>query len=176
MTEEDDDRRRSSKNTSRNETTSAKKTKGSAKKASGSAKKGPVPKLKTKLGGRSSGKRSKNVSSDEEEEDEEMSIFGIDFLGDYHYSIDDRNWYEVDLYREPVIPEIEEDQEMDQDTGFESIEIKVFEEEEKEEEKQDLGERRSGSVAVNEEEKEKRLGDKSRFLPEVIDPNRVTIV
>ena len=49
-------------------------------------------------------------------------------------------------------------------------------EEEKEEEKQDLGEKRSGSVAVNEEEKEKRFGDKSRFLPEVIDPNRVTIV
>ena len=50
------------------------------------------------------------------------------------------------------------------------------EEKEKEEEKQDLGEKRSGSVAVNEEEKEKRFGDKSRFLPEVIDPNRVTIV
>ena len=46
----------------------------------------------------------------------------------------------------------------------------------KEEEKQDLGETRSSSVAVNEEEKEKRFGDKSRFLPEVIDPNRVTIV
>ena len=36
--------------------------------------------------------------------------------------------------------------------------------------------RRSGSVTVNEEEKEKHFGDKSRFLPEVIDPNRVTIV
>jgi len=48
------------------------------------------------------------------------------------------------------------------------------EKEEKEEEKR----RKSGSApAVNEEEKEeKRFGDKSRFLPEVIDPNRVTIV
>ena len=47
------------------------------------------------------------------------------------------------------------------------------EEEEKEKEKLREGgvkERRS------DEEKEKRFGDKSRFLPEVIDPNRVTIV
>ena len=49
----------------------------------------------------------------------------------------------------------------------------------KEEKEEKEGEKmRSGSVpAVNEEEKEeKRFGDKSRFLPEVIDPNRVTIV
>ena len=48
-------------------------------------------------------------------------------------------------------------------------------EEEEKEEKEKL---REGGVKVrrSDEDKEKRFGDKSRFLPEVIDPNRVTIV
>ena len=72
------------------------------------------------------------VDEDEEEEDEEPSMFNIDLLGDYHYGLDHRNWYEVDLYREPIIPEIEADQELDQDTGFESIHIEEKEEKEPE--------------------------------------------
>ena len=36
--------------------------------------------------------------------------------------------------------------------------------------------REGGVKERSDEEKEKRFGDKSRFLPEVIDPNRVTIV
>ena len=49
---------------------------------------------------------------------------------------------------------------------------------EEEEEKEKTGKLREGGVKErsSDEEKEKRFGDKSRFLPEVIDPNRVTIV
>ena len=50
-------------------------------------------------------------------------------------------------------------------------EVSKGEEEEKEEKL-----REGGVKERSDEEKEKRFGDKSRFLPEVIDPNRVTIV
>ena len=53
-------------------------------------------------------------------------------------------------------------------------------EEEREEVSKGEEEEKLGEGGVEErssdEEKEKRFGDKSRFLPEVIDPNRVTIV
>lgn len=51
-------------------------------------------------------------------------------------------------------------------------EVSKGEEEEKEEKLREEGVKERSS----DEEKEKRFGDKSRFLPEVIDPNRVTIV
>jgi len=66
-------------------------------------------------------------------------------------------------------------------TSMASHPCREMSEEEKEEEgskeKEEKEEREgSGSVTVSEEEKEKRFGDKSRFLPEVIEPNRETIV
>merc|ERR1711963_565126 len=67
--EDDDDRRRSKKGSSKKDTSVSKSSKGAkGGKAGSSAKKGKVPTLKIKLGGRGSGKRSKNASSEDEED------------------------------------------------------------------------------------------------------------
>ena len=47
---------------------------------------------------------------DEATEEVDYSVFGVDWLGDYRQSLDSRSWYEVDLYRDPVVPDIEEEE------------------------------------------------------------------
>ena len=59
---------------------------------------------------------------DEDEEDiEEISPLSLDLLGSDYQSSDSRNWYDVDLWGEPVIVPLEEEQEEEdqvQDSGY----------------------------------------------------------
>jgi len=76
-------------------------------------------------------------SKDDDEEEDiepiEMNLFGIDLLGDYDIGPDERSWYDVDLYRDIVIPEIQEDEgedNGDEDSGYSPISEVVDEAEE----------------------------------------------
>ena len=66
---------------------------------------------------------------------EEVSPFGVNLLGEYYKGLDDRLWYEVDLYGDIVIPEIEDEEDIEEiDSGFE-VHIEEEEMVEKEESK-----------------------------------------
>merc|ERR1712029_1154043 len=59
--------------------------------------------------------------TDEDDEDDEdrtdLDTFAVDLLGDYNFGPDSRPWYDMDLYRDPVIPDIDE---MEEETTTES--------------------------------------------------------
>ena len=121
------------------------------------------------------------VDEDDEEEEGDISAFGVDLLGNYYYSLDNRNWYDIDLYREPITPELEEeDEEMDQDSGFQSIEVGNEEEKKenletpvakKQEEKKVKVEK---PVKVTEKPKEPKE-EKKEKKPEPAEPKKTTI-
>merc|ERR1712029_141851 len=72
--------------------------------------------------------------TDEDDEDDEdradLDTFAVDLLGDYNFGPDSRPWYDMDLYREPVIPDIDEiEEETTKESGFapkeEVVEVEV---------------------------------------------------
>merc|ERR1711953_531826 len=66
------------------------------------------------------------MGEDEEEKSEEVSPLGFDLLGKDYQSADGRNWYEVDLWNDPVIIPLEEDEnDEDENSGYSSADTSV---------------------------------------------------